>query len=625
MSKAKATGPRVFVPMTKVDEEQRLVYGTITEEVVDQAGEMMDYESSKPHFQKWSDDIHVASGGLSKGNVRVMHGLTVAGKLTELEFNDDDKSIEVCAKVVDDTEWNKVLEGCYTGFSVGGKYGKKWNAKGEDGTSIKKYEAKPNEVSLVDNPCVKSATFSLVKADGAEEQVMFKVAAEEGETTEEKTDAAPVETDKPAAPSPDEVQISNGDVANKATEMAKAAADGTTWQDHIEAAREELIKAATPAAKKDKKDDDKDGNEKEENESADEAAQEKEANADDKDDDDVSKVTPAGVKQVWTASDGKTFEKKADAETHEATLTKAAEEPQSEADKAVANLEKATARLANLADGTVEVDETPSIFSMERIEELHKAFLELESPRDENAEPLLEKGMYTVSRFAEMLGRMADLSRTIKAEGKLEGGDKTDSDVAAALIAQVGGLGESFIDYSKQQVAELVAGIDVDCSPRACYDYYYRSAGEGNDLAKAVVEMIEGVEDQMEETVEKLAKFAAVEGTVLEDTPETLAKIATLEGENSRLIKAVETQTAAMEGIEERLKKMEDTPLPRVPAGGHVVEKGGDSFLGKAASTNEDKIAILSQMLNEHGADGMATMMIKASHATGGHKLSLKQ
>lgn len=620
MSKAKATGPRVFVPMTKVDEEQRLVYGTITEEVVDQAGEMMDYAKSKGHFEKWSNDIHVASGGLSKGNVRVMHGLTVAGKLTEIDFNDEDKSIEVCAKVVDDSEWNKVLEGCYTGFSVGGKYGKKWNAKAEDGTAIKKYEAIPNEVSLVDNPCVKSATFSLVKADGAEEQVMFKVAGEA------EAEAAPVAEEAPAAPAAttDEVVISNGDVANKATEMAKAANDGTTWQDHIEAAREELVKAAAPAAKKDKKDDDdKDGDEKEEDESAIEAAQEKEADADDKDDDDVSKVTPAGVKQVWTASDGKTFEKKADAEAHEAILTKAAEEPKSDADKAVDAMTAAADRLKKLAEGTVDETETPSIFSLERIEDLHKAFLELESPRDENAEPTLEKGMYTVSRFAELLGRMADLSKTIKAEGKLEGGDKTDSEVAATLISQIGGLGDSFIDYSRQQVAELVAGIDIDCSPRACYDYYYRAAGEGNDLAKNVVEMIEGVEDEMEATVEKLAKFSSVEGTVLEDTPDTLAKMATLEGENARLIKAVETQTEAMTLIEERLKKVEDTPLPRVPAGGHVVEKDG-TFLGKAAATNEDRMAILSEMLKEHGPEGMATLMIKASHASGGQQLSLK-
>src|SRR4051812_48550526 len=98
---------RVFVPLMKVDEEQRLVFGKITAQEVDQSGEMMDYETSKPNFESWSAQIEAGSGGLSKGNLRVMHGLSVAGKLTDISYDDEDQSIEVCAKVVDDAEWNK--------------------------------------------------------------------------------------------------------------------------------------------------------------------------------------------------------------------------------------------------------------------------------------------------------------------------------------------------------------------------------------------------------------------------------------------------------------------------------------------------------------------------------------
>ena len=39
---------RLFVPIRKVDEEQRLVYGLATEEVVDKSDEIMDYATSKP-------------------------------------------------------------------------------------------------------------------------------------------------------------------------------------------------------------------------------------------------------------------------------------------------------------------------------------------------------------------------------------------------------------------------------------------------------------------------------------------------------------------------------------------------------------------------------------------------
>lgn len=169
---------KVFARLTKVDEEQRLVYGRATAEEVDRSGEILDYESSKPLFQKWSDETHKASDGKSLGNVRAMHGKVAAGKLTDIEFDDTGKSIDVCAKVVDDAEWDKVMEGVYTGFSIGGSYAKKWddaNLKKGDGKPVKRYTAEPNEVSLVDRPAVPSATFFEVrKADGSTAQAEFK-------------------------------------------------------------------------------------------------------------------------------------------------------------------------------------------------------------------------------------------------------------------------------------------------------------------------------------------------------------------------------------------------------------------------------------------------------------------
>lgn len=164
----------LFIPITKIDEEKRLVYGTIAEEVPDHSGEIFDYATSKPNFEKWSSDFEKVTDGKSLGNVRAMHGLTAAGKLTTIAFEDDSKKIEACAKVVDDAEWDKCLEGVYTGFSVGGKYVKRW----KDG-DLTRYTADPNEVSLVDKPCIPTATFSLVKADGSMEIREFKIIAEE--------------------------------------------------------------------------------------------------------------------------------------------------------------------------------------------------------------------------------------------------------------------------------------------------------------------------------------------------------------------------------------------------------------------------------------------------------------
>ena len=159
----------MFVPMTKIDEDKRLVYGIATQEVPDRSGETMDYDSSKPNFEKWSQGIEKASGGKSLGNLREMHTNKAAGKLTQINFNDESKAIEVCAKVVDEDSWNKVKEGVLTGFSIGGSYAKRWHE-----ANTTRFTADPAEVSLVDYPCVPTATFDVIKANGLTEQRQFR-------------------------------------------------------------------------------------------------------------------------------------------------------------------------------------------------------------------------------------------------------------------------------------------------------------------------------------------------------------------------------------------------------------------------------------------------------------------
>ncbi|HLY53957.1 MAG TPA: hypothetical protein VKS60_00285 [Stellaceae bacterium] len=150
----------MFIPLRKADSVQRLVYGRI-DETPDRAGEIFDYTSSKPEIERWSNDLAKASGGRSLGNVRAMHQLKAAGILTGLSFDDKSRAIEFCAHIVDDEEWQKIEAGVYTGFSPGGR------KRFLDATRTR-YTAFPSEISLVDLPCIPSATFTLVKADGAE-------------------------------------------------------------------------------------------------------------------------------------------------------------------------------------------------------------------------------------------------------------------------------------------------------------------------------------------------------------------------------------------------------------------------------------------------------------------------
>lgn len=616
---------RIFVPLKKVDEENRLVYGRITQEVVDKSGEMMDYASSKPYFEKWSNDIHAASGGLSKGNVRVMHGMAVAGKLTDLVFDDDDKAIDVCAKVVDDAEWEKVIEGCYTGFSVGGSYGKRWTeVAGDKTTKIKKFTAVPNEVSLVDNPCVPSATFTLTKADG-DHQVEFKVENDDDEwpgfaksadgMKQDNEEEAGVTNDdeehtkkkkKKEGETYDKIaEPTNEEVVRKAEEMAKAADDGSTWMNHVEAARNELLKGGLTQAIL-------------ENQTEEVAQEEVKEEKLEQEEVKVEKLTPPGIRQVWTTSDGKTFEKKADAALHENSLQSA---ELSEADKLRLRLAKA-----------LEAPREESIFSLSRIDDLHKAVVELGQARNEDFSPRLEKGMYTVSRFANLIGDVASLARTIKAEGALET-DKSDDSVHKTLTGQLSSFGDSFMTYAKNQIAELVAGLDADFTPRAAYDYYYRAAGEGNDLAKQVVEVIEAVEEERPLAVEKMEKFAKALGYVdpgESDSGEGLSaslqkRLDDLEAEKQALKKVADEAVEKVEELAKRVQAIEDTPLPRAPRHGSVVEKTGDStFLGKSVSSTEDKMAVLAELMKSHTPDEISTMLIKSSQSSGGQQMTLR-
>ena len=270
------TDLQMFIPITKVDAAKRLVYGVATAEQEDRSGEICDYAGTKPLYEKWSGDIAKATDGKSLGNVRAMHGKVAAGKVTAITFNDDAKTIEICAKVVDDAEWNKVEEGVYTGFSQGGQYVKRW----KDEAGLQRYVADPVEVSLVDVPCLPTATFQMIKADGAVEAKAFK------------------------QPAP--ITVSNDHVAAHAKVLAKAAGDEGKWADHLDAARAELEKAAAEPVKPA------------------EVVEEPDLRSE--------------VEQVWKSKDGQTFKTKADAVKHAAELAKtnSAAKPLDEATAALA-------------------------------------------------------------------------------------------------------------------------------------------------------------------------------------------------------------------------------------------------------------------------------------------------
>lgn len=201
-----------FIPLAKADAAQRLVYGSI-DETPDRAREIMDYATAKPAFEAWSEELNKASGGKSYGNIRAQHDAKQAvGLLKSIAFDDDAKRIDFCAHIVDDAAWAKVEAGVFTGFSPGGAYAKRWADTKVTGHF--RYTPKVAELSIVDTPCIPTGTFTMVKADGAEEDVEFVL-------------------DKAYEPG-------NEATKDRAEAMAKAA-DGTTWKDHVAQARADLI------------------------------------------------------------------------------------------------------------------------------------------------------------------------------------------------------------------------------------------------------------------------------------------------------------------------------------------------------------------------------------------------
>ena len=100
---------KLFADISKVDDEQRLVYGYASTEARDNQNEIVTrkaMENALPDFMKF-------------GNIREMHKAWAVGVAKDAQM--DDKGIIITAHVVDDAAWEKVRAGVYKGFSIGGR------------------------------------------------------------------------------------------------------------------------------------------------------------------------------------------------------------------------------------------------------------------------------------------------------------------------------------------------------------------------------------------------------------------------------------------------------------------------------------------------------------------------
>ena len=158
---------RLSMPIGKVDIERRMVSGFATLDNIDKQGDIVTTESSINAFKNF------------RGNLREMHQPSAVGKIVSFKedryFDPSTKKfysgVYVSAYVSKGAQdaWEKVLDGTYTGFSIGGNI-KTWDdAFNEEMDKtirvIKEYDL--YELSLVDSPANQFASIvSIEKQNG---------------------------------------------------------------------------------------------------------------------------------------------------------------------------------------------------------------------------------------------------------------------------------------------------------------------------------------------------------------------------------------------------------------------------------------------------------------------------
>lgn len=161
---AETTEPTLYfsVPVSKSDDEKRLVSGIATAENVDRQGDIVDYETAKAFF---------TNRDLWPGNIREMHKAEAVGSAVDVTCDDATKSISVTAHISEGAPntWTKVKDGTLKFFSIGGSGRRVIEKIGDTGKTAKRlFLEQLAEVSLVDNPANPLAKINMVKSvDGS--------------------------------------------------------------------------------------------------------------------------------------------------------------------------------------------------------------------------------------------------------------------------------------------------------------------------------------------------------------------------------------------------------------------------------------------------------------------------
>lgn len=542
----------MFIPLLKVDAAQRLVYGSF-DETPDRAKEICDYATAKLAFQSWSEDMHKASGGKSFGNIRGQHNPRIAaGLLKSIDFDDEAKRIDFCAKIVDDQEWRKVEEGVYTGFSPGGSYAKRW----ADG-AYHRYTPKVGELSIVDIPCNPNAGFMLIKADGSEEEKQFLI-PKAYEPGNDATKARALDMAKAANPEASEGELKNLQknyvgiaraelIAEAAsTELEKLAEGGEPLDPPADPGEGEKEPALGKAAA-----DDQPSAEGADQGHPDRAAALEAA---------LEKAEKSGKKEGKYGDVEYADEKNKKYPVNTPKRIRAAwsyiNMPKNQKGYSDDEVKAIKAKIVSAWKDKIDPDGPPEaaekMLALGDLAKLAPAIALIE--RSADAKLPLRKGMYTIQRLAALIDCAADIQSSIKWEEQSEG--DSDSGLPEEAANAVAALGTLLIHMVADEVQEIVdgykiSGLDIDFDPEGEAEETLELAAKITDLAKA--ENIELEKSGRRNSAKDASTLQGIHDAAVSlgaDCPDMSAeKCAHLEAENQRLEKSVDSAIPRIEAL----------------------------------------------------------------------------
>ncbi len=163
-----------FATISRIDEEQRMVYGIATDEtpVYEWADTdievVVSHAATKKAVARW----------LEWGNIREMHQARAVGVAREVTFNDVKRETYVAAYIADDQAWEKVKAQVYKGFSILGPI-HAWDQPDKKMKRITVTDYDLDEISLCDRPKNPTSRITLWRAAGQGDEAPKEILDEE--------------------------------------------------------------------------------------------------------------------------------------------------------------------------------------------------------------------------------------------------------------------------------------------------------------------------------------------------------------------------------------------------------------------------------------------------------------